>query len=123
MKEYDRVELINDRQEYLAAGGKKGDKGTILGENRLGYWLVYFDGEIFQDEDGIWSTTEIDVGVKEEDLKVIKESDKNSIKSSMSEAHAPPRKKDYLAIVLFSCCDKFEKRDLNEVLGSATDEY
>ena len=50
-------------------------KGTILGENRLGYWLVYFDGEIFQDEDGIWSKTEIDVGVKEEDLKVIKESD------------------------------------------------
>ena len=54
---------------------KKGDKGTILGENRLGYWLVYFDGEMFQDDDGIWSTTEIDVGVKEEDLKVIKESD------------------------------------------------
>ena len=71
MKEYDRVELINDRQEYLDAGVKKGDKGTILGENRLGYWLVYFDGEIFQDEDGVWSTTEIDVGVKEEDLKII----------------------------------------------------
>ena len=71
MKEYDRVELIKDKQEYLDAGVKKGDKGTILGENRLGYWLVYFDGEIFQDEDGIWSTTEIDVGVKEEDLKVI----------------------------------------------------
>ena len=35
MKEYDRVELINDRQEYLDAGVKRGDKGTILGENRL----------------------------------------------------------------------------------------
>ncbi len=37
MKEYDRVELINDRQEYLDAGVKKGDKGTILGENR---WVI-----------------------------------------------------------------------------------
>ena len=69
--EYDRVELINDKQEYLDSGLKKGDKGVILGEKRLGYWLVYFDGEIFQDENGIWSTTEIDAAVKEEDLKVI----------------------------------------------------
>ncbi len=75
MKEYDRVELIKERKEYLDAGIKKGDKGTILGEKRLGYWLVYFDGDCFQDSDGVWKTTEIDVGVKEEDLRVIKESD------------------------------------------------
>ena len=75
MKEYDRVELLNDRPEYLAAGVKKGDKGVILGEKRVGFWLVYFDGEIFQDTDGVWKTTEIDVGVLEKDLKVIKESD------------------------------------------------
>ena len=73
MKEYDRVELIKDRQEYLDAGVKKGDRGIILGENRLGYWLVYFEGENFQDTDGVWKTTEIDVGVKEEDVKVILE--------------------------------------------------
>ena len=75
MKEYDRVELINDRKEYLDAGVKKGDTGTILGEKRFGYWLVYFDGECFQDTDGVWKTTEIDVGVQEQDLEVIWESD------------------------------------------------
>ena len=74
MKEYDRVELISDKKIYNDAGVKKGDKGTILGEKRLGYWLVYFDGDIYQDKDGVWKTTEIDVGVLEEDLKVIEES-------------------------------------------------
>ena len=71
MKEYDRVELIKGRREYLNAGIKKGDKGVILGENRNGYWLVVFDGEIYQDSDGVWKTTEIDVGVLDEDLKTI----------------------------------------------------
>lgn len=71
MKEYDRVELIKERREYLNAGIKKGDKGVILGENRNGYWLVVFDGEIYQDSDGVWKTTEIDVGVLDEDLKTI----------------------------------------------------
>ena len=74
MKEYDRVELISDKKVYKDAGVKKGDKGTILGEKRLGYWLVYFDGDMYQDKDGVWKTTEIDVGVSEEDLKVIEES-------------------------------------------------
>ena len=74
MKEYDRVELISDKKIYNDAGVKKGDKGTILSEKRLGYWLVYFDGDIYQDKDGVWKTTEIDVGVLEEDLKVIEES-------------------------------------------------
>lgn len=71
MKEYDRAELIKERREYLNAGIKKGDKGVILGENRNGYWLVVFDGEIYQDSDGVWKTTEIDVGVLDEDLKTI----------------------------------------------------
>lgn len=48
MKEYDRVELIKDRQEYLDVGVKKGDKGTILGENRLGYWLVILTEKFFK---------------------------------------------------------------------------
>ena len=74
MKEYDRVELIADKKKYTEQGVKKGDTGVILGEKRQGYWLVYFDGEIYQDTDGVWKTTEIDVGVLEEDLKVIEES-------------------------------------------------
>ncbi len=71
MKEYDRVRLINGKREYTKFGVKEGDKGVILGPKRLGYWLVYFDGEIYQDEDGVYCTTEIDVGVLEEDLEVI----------------------------------------------------
>ena len=43
MKEYDRVELIKDRAEYKKAGVKSGDKGVILGGDRNGYVLVYFD--------------------------------------------------------------------------------
>ncbi len=73
MKEYDRVELIKDREEYNKAGVKKGDQGIILGGERNGYFLVYFDGEILQDENGVYYTTEIDVGVYRDDLKVIHE--------------------------------------------------
>lgn len=79
MKEYDIVELISDKKRYTDEGLKKGDKGTILGPKRDGMWLVYFDGEVFQDEDGVWCTTEIDSGVYEEDLKVIEESDWDGI--------------------------------------------
>ena len=71
MKEYDKVELISDKKKFIDLGLKKGDKGTILGPKRNGYWLVVFDGEIFQDEDGIWSTTEIDAAVLDEDVKVV----------------------------------------------------
>lgn len=71
MKEYDKVELIKERSEYINAGIKKGDKGIILGENRNGYWLVVFDGKIYRDSDGVWKTTEKDVCVLEEDLKII----------------------------------------------------
>lgn len=73
MKLLDRVELISDKKKFTALGLKKGDKGILLGEERNGYWLVVFDGEIFQGEDGVWQTTEIDAAVLEEDVKVIDE--------------------------------------------------
>ena len=71
MKELDRVELIKDRAEYTEAGVKIGDKGIVMGGDRNGYVLVYFDGEIYQDEKGVYRTTEKDVGVRKEDLKVV----------------------------------------------------
>lgn len=46
-------------------------EGTILGPKRNGYWLVCFDGEIYQDTDGVYRTTEEIIGVLEEDLIVI----------------------------------------------------
>ena len=70
MKLHDRVRLIRERAAYKNAGVKVGDTGTIMGEKRCGYFLVYFDGEIFC-RDGIWQTTEIDCAVLEEDLEVI----------------------------------------------------
>ncbi len=73
MKEYDRIELIVDKKKFADLGLKKGDMGIVLGEERNGYWLVYFDGQIFQDTDGVWKTTEIDAAVLEEDVKVIEE--------------------------------------------------
>ena len=74
MKEYDKVELISDKKEFTDLGLKKGDKGTILGPKRNGYWLVVFERELLQDEDGVWYSTDIDVAVLDEDVKVIWES-------------------------------------------------
>lgn len=59
------------RREYIKAGVKKGDTGIILGKERNGYVLVYFDGVIYQNEDGVYCTTEIDVGVMLADLIVV----------------------------------------------------
>ena len=73
MKLLNGVELIVDKKRYTDQGIKKGDKGIVLGEERNGYWLVIFDGEIYQDEDGVWTTTEIDAAVLEEDVNVILE--------------------------------------------------
>ena len=73
MKLLNRVELIVDKKRYTDQGLKKGDKGIVLGEERNGYWLVVFDGEIYQDADGVWTTTEIDAAVLEEDVKVLLE--------------------------------------------------
>ncbi len=38
-----------------------------MGGDRNGYFLVYFDGEIVQDENCVYCSTEIDVGVRAED--------------------------------------------------------
>ena len=71
MKIYDRVKLINERYEYTKAGVKINDTGIIMGKNRNGYLLVYFDGISFLDNDGVYKTTEIDLSVKPEDLEII----------------------------------------------------
>ena len=71
MKLLNRVELIVDKKRYTDQGLKKGDRGIVLGEERNGYWLVYFDGEIFQGEDGIWDCSDISAAVEDEDVKVV----------------------------------------------------
>ena len=70
MKMYDKVKLIKERAEYLKAGAKVNDEGIIIGENRNGYVLVVFEGDIYLDTDGVYKTTEIDVGIKIEDLEL-----------------------------------------------------
>ena len=73
MKEYDRVRLIRDRSDYAKIGVKAGDEGIILGPKRMGYFLVVFDGEIYQNEKGVYCTTEKNAGILEEDLEVIED--------------------------------------------------
>ena len=70
MKMYDKVKLIKERSEYLKAGAKVNDEGIIIGENRNGYVLVVFEGDIYLDSDGVYKTTEINVGIKIEDLEL-----------------------------------------------------
>ena len=70
MKMYDKVKLIKERSEYLKAGVKINDEGIIMGENRNGYVLVVFEGDIYLDSNGVYKTTEIDVGIKIEDLEL-----------------------------------------------------
>jgi len=71
MDEYNRVKLIVEKAKYAKYDVHKGMEGIILGPKRNGYWLVYFDGKIYQDANGVYRTTEIDLGVLEEDLIVI----------------------------------------------------
>jgi len=73
MKVYDRVELINDRAEYAKRGVHKGDVGTVMMGERNGYVLVYFDGEEYINKYGYRLMSEIDVGVRIDDLSVIDE--------------------------------------------------
>ena len=76
MKEYDRVELIIEKEKYAKEGVHKGMNGWICDPRNIeGNWLVSFEGEIFQGEDGVWDCTDITIEVLEEDLKVIKERD------------------------------------------------
>lgn len=74
MKELDKVRLIKDRARYREQGMNVGDIGTIMGGERNGYVLVIFEGKIYQDEDGVYCTTEKDVAVRVEDLEVVSES-------------------------------------------------
>ena len=46
MKEYDKVELISDKNKFRELGIEKGRIGTVLGPKRNGYWYVVFEGEI-----------------------------------------------------------------------------
>ncbi len=74
MKELDKVRLIKDRARYREQGMNVGDVGTIMGGERNGYVLVILEGEIYQDEDGVYCTTEKDIAVRAEDLEVVSES-------------------------------------------------
>ena len=68
MKEYDRVELIVEKEKYAKEGVHKGMDGWICEPRKIdGTWLVCFDQEF--DLPNI-ATIEID----EEDLIVVKES-------------------------------------------------
>lgn len=69
MKEYDRVELIAEKEKYAKENVHKGMDGWICDSRNInGQWLVCFDNA----ED----LTEYPViSIKEEDLIVIKESD------------------------------------------------
>ncbi|MGN1099211.1 MAG: hypothetical protein ACI4S9_02615 [Christensenellales bacterium] len=69
MKMHDRVKLIRERAEYTKAGIRLNDEGIIMGENRNGYVLVVFEGEAYLDADGVYKTTETDLGIKTEDLE------------------------------------------------------
>ncbi len=74
MKEYDDVKVIVEKERYAKVGIHKGMIGTILDPRRIeGDWLVVFDGEFKQDEDGAWYTTDIECEIAESDLIVVKE--------------------------------------------------
>ena len=69
MKEYDRVELIVEKEKYAKEGVHKGMNGWICDPRNInGQWLVCFDHADDLPEYPI-------IAVKEEDLKVIRESD------------------------------------------------
>ena len=65
MQEYDRVELLVEKECYAQEGVHKGMDGWICFEQRCeGEWLVCFDQ--YGEQDNIAT-----ISVKEEDLKVI----------------------------------------------------
>lgn len=71
MKELDWVRLIKDRARYREQGMNLGDIGIVMGGERNGYVLVVMEGDIYQDENGVYCTTEKDVAVQVEDLEVV----------------------------------------------------
>ena len=68
IKEYDMVELINEKEKYSKFGIHKGDKGCVMDSDAVqGYIEVDFSGI---DKEGNYHGD--CVSVKIEDLKVIK---------------------------------------------------
>ncbi len=71
MKEYDLVELINDKPSYTQAGVKKGTFGSVMSDKPInGKWYVVFS-EFYTGRDIA------DILVCEEDLKIHKNIPKN----------------------------------------------
>ena len=67
-----QVRLIRDRERYRKEGVEKGRTGFIMDPRSIeGTWLVSFSGEMVQDEDGCWGSTDIECIVLEEDLEAI----------------------------------------------------
>ena len=65
MKEYDRVELVVEKEEYAKEGVHKGMDGWICDPRNIdGTWLVCFDNADRLEEYPI-------IAVKEEDLKIV----------------------------------------------------
>ena len=126
MKEYDRVRLIRDRQAYTKRGVSKGREGYIMDPRCIeGKWLVAFSGEFFQRSDGVWYTTDIECGVKEEDLEVVKSADfvPSTQKSDFEiywDAHTPAERQYYsdicsnLRAALSNCTDEAKLAALND---------
>ena len=72
MKELEWVRLTKDTARYREQGMNLGDVGLLMmGEARNGYVLVVLPGEIYQDENGVYRTTEKEVAVRVEDLEVV----------------------------------------------------
>lgn len=72
MKELDWVRLTKDRARYREQGMNLGDVGLLMmGKERNGYVLVVLPGEIYQDKNGVYCTTDKEVAVRVEDLEVV----------------------------------------------------
>ena len=64
LREYDRIELIVDKECYSERGVYKGMRGTILDPRNIsGSWLVYFEQTHLGKDD-------IDIAVNEDDIKL-----------------------------------------------------
>lgn len=73
MQEYDKVELIVDKNCYSKRNVHKGMRGTIMDPRKIdGRWLVIFDGtECYQRDDGVWTCNDVELSVLEEDLELV----------------------------------------------------
>ncbi len=72
LSEYDLVEVITDRAKYTEQGVRAGDQGIILGGERNGYVMVCFEGEMYQNADGVYCTNDRFAAMLPKDLKKIK---------------------------------------------------